>query len=67
MTGPQRSYLHTLAQDAGRAVPDDLTKVEASRLIDELRQVTGRGLAFTARRRRYRRFQQRVEQRRLAG
>ncbi|OMC14166.1 DUF3072 domain-containing protein [Mycobacterium colombiense] len=26
MTGPQRSYLHTLAQEAGREVPDDLTK-----------------------------------------
>jgi Protein of unknown function (DUF3072) len=43
MTGPQRSYLHTLAQEAGRDVPDELTKVEASRLIDELQEVTGRG------------------------
>jgi Protein of unknown function (DUF3072) len=43
MTGPQRSYLHTLAQEAGRDVPEDLTKAQASELIDELRQPTGRG------------------------
>ncbi|MBW0018488.1 MAG: DUF3072 domain-containing protein [Mycobacterium sp.] len=43
MTGPQRSYLHTLAQEAGREVPDNLTKAAASQLIDELQQQTGRG------------------------
>jgi hypothetical protein len=43
MTGPQRSYLHTLAQEAGEAVPDDLTKAEASERIDHLQQETGRG------------------------
>ncbi len=43
MTGPQRSYLHTLAQEAGRDVPEDLTKAQASELIDELQQRTGRG------------------------
>jgi hypothetical protein len=43
MTGPQRSYLHTLAQEAGREVPDDLTKAQASSMIDELQQSTGRG------------------------
>lgn len=43
MTGPQRSYVHTLAQEAGRDVPDDLTKAQASELIDELQQQTGRG------------------------
>jgi hypothetical protein len=43
MTGPQRSYLHTLAQEAGREVPEDLTKAQASELIDELQQRTGRG------------------------
>jgi hypothetical protein len=43
MTGPQESYLHTLAQEAGEEVPDDLTKVEASQLIDRLQQKTGRG------------------------
>ncbi|MCV7163702.1 DUF3072 domain-containing protein [Mycobacterium stomatepiae] len=43
MTGPQRSYLHTLAQEANRDLPDDLTKAQASELIDELQQATGRG------------------------
>lgn len=43
MTGPQRSYLHTLAQEAGEPVPDDLTKAEASERIDQLQQETGRG------------------------
>ena len=43
MTGPQRSYLHTLAREAGVEVPEDLTKAEASALIDELQAQTGRG------------------------
>jgi hypothetical protein len=43
MTGPQRSYLQTLGQEAGREIPDDLTKAQASSLIDELQQSTGRG------------------------
>jgi hypothetical protein len=43
MTGPQRSYLHTLAQEAGHMVPDDLSKAQASELIDELQERTGRG------------------------
>ncbi len=43
MTGPQRSYLHTLAQEAGREVPDDMTKAQASELIDTLQSETGRG------------------------
>ena len=43
MTGPQRSYLNTLAQEAGREVPDDLTKAQASDAIDELQKRTGRG------------------------
>jgi hypothetical protein len=43
MTGPQRSYLHTLGQEAGREVPDDLTKAQASNLIEELQRSTGRG------------------------
>ena len=43
MTGPQRSYLNTLAQEAGRELPDDMTKAAASDLIDELQQKTGRG------------------------
>ena len=43
MTGPQRSYLHTLAQEAGEPVPDDLSKAEASERIEHLQQETGRG------------------------
>jgi hypothetical protein len=43
MTGPQDSYLHTLAREAGEEVPEDLTKAEASERIDELREKTGRG------------------------
>ena len=43
MTGPQRSYLQTLAQEAGREVSDDLSKAQASDLIEELQQQTGRG------------------------
>lgn len=43
MTGPQRSYLQTLAQEANVDVPDDTTKARASELIDELQQKTGRG------------------------
>ena len=42
-TGPQKSYLQTLAREAGEDVPDDLTKADASRKIDELQDETGRG------------------------
>lgn len=38
MTPAQRSYLETLAQDTGETVEDDLTKAEASKRIDELRE-----------------------------
>jgi Protein of unknown function (DUF3072) len=44
MTGPQRSYLHTLAREAGEEIPDDLTKAQASELIDRLQEKTGRGM-----------------------
>lgn len=44
-TGPQLSYLQTLAQEAGEEVPTDITKAEASRRIDELQDKTGRGQA----------------------
>ena len=37
MTAAQRSYHETLAQDTGEQVPEDLTKADASKLIDELR------------------------------
>ncbi len=43
MTGPQKSYLQTLAREAGRDLPEDLTKAQASELIDELQGQTGRG------------------------
>ena len=42
-TGPQQSYLGTLAQEAGEEVPTDITKAEASKEIDRLQQETGRG------------------------
>ena len=42
-TGPQESYLHTLAQEAGEQVPDELTKAQASDEIERLQQETGRG------------------------
>ena len=35
-TGPQRSYLETLAREAGEEVPDDLSKADASKKIDDL-------------------------------
>jgi hypothetical protein len=43
MTGPQASYLSTLAQEAGVEVPEGLSKADASKLIDELQERTGRG------------------------
>ncbi len=44
MTAAQRSYLETLARDAGEDAPDEnLTKAEASKRIDELQEKTGRG------------------------
>jgi hypothetical protein len=42
-TGAQKSYLSTLAREAGEDVPDDLSKADASRKIDELQEETGRG------------------------
>ena len=44
MTGAQRSYLQTLAEEAGEEVDLNLTKAEASKKIDELQQKTGRGV-----------------------
>ena len=43
MTGAQRSYLHTLAEEARENVDDDLTKAEASKKVDDLQEKTGRG------------------------
>ncbi len=36
MTGPQASYLSTLAREADEEVPEGLTKAQASDLIDQL-------------------------------
>ena len=43
MTGAQRSYLKTLSEEAKVDFDDKLTKAEASKRIDELQQMTGRG------------------------
>jgi hypothetical protein len=41
-TAPQISYLQTLSRDTGRDLPDNLSKAQASRLIDELQQSSPR-------------------------
>ena len=42
-TGPQESYLSTLAQQAGEEVDTDgLSKADASMKIEELKEKTGR-------------------------
>jgi hypothetical protein len=43
MTGAQRSYLTTLAEEAGEEVDAELSKAEASKRIDALQEKTGRG------------------------
>ncbi|MCX6464577.1 MAG: DUF3072 domain-containing protein [Pseudonocardiales bacterium] len=43
MTGAQKSYLQTLAQEAGEDAPEEMSKADASKLIDELQARTGRG------------------------
>lgn len=45
MTAAQRSYLSTLASEAGERFEEELTKAEASKRIDELQEKTGRGRA----------------------
>ena len=43
MTGPQRTYLHTLAREAGEEVPEpEPSKAAASVLIERLQRATGR-------------------------
>ncbi len=44
MTGAQASYLQTLCEEAGETFDPNLTKAEASKRIDELRNRTGRGI-----------------------
>jgi len=48
MTGAQRSYLETLAREAGEQLPADLTKAQASEHIDRLQAATGRGQGESA-------------------
>jgi hypothetical protein len=44
MTGPQKSYLQTLAREAGHEVKlDGMPKADASRLIDESRPLRAAG------------------------
>jgi hypothetical protein len=43
MTGAQASYLKTLCEEAGDTFDPELTKAEASKLIDALQCRTGRG------------------------
>jgi hypothetical protein len=38
MTAAQRSYLETLCRDLGQGFDENLTKAEASKRIDELRE-----------------------------
>ncbi|GAA1450440.1 hypothetical protein GCM10009641_82850 [Mycobacterium cookii] len=42
ITGAQRSYLDTLAREAGEELPGDLTKAQASEHIDRLQGATDR-------------------------
>jgi DUF3072 family protein len=42
-TGAQKSYLDTLAREAGEQIPADITKAEASEHIERLQEKTGRG------------------------
>lgn len=44
MTGAQRSYLKTLADEAGETLDENLTKAQASQKIEDLQKKTGRGI-----------------------
>ena len=43
MTGPQASYLETLCREASEDFDPNLSKAQASELIDRLQKRTGRG------------------------
>jgi hypothetical protein len=45
MTDAQRSYLRSLSEEAKVPFDDTLTREQASKRIDELQGITGRGLA----------------------
>ena len=42
MTAPQKSYLQTLAREAGEEVDESMSKADASRKIEELQDKSGR-------------------------
>ena len=42
MTAAQKSYLDTLAREAGEEIPADISKAEASEHIDRLQKRSGR-------------------------
>ena len=42
MTANQASYVRTLAEESGEDVPDEMTKADASKKIDELQQKSPR-------------------------
>jgi hypothetical protein len=44
-TAAQRSYLETLAREAGERPPEPLTKAAAAKRIERLQKRTGRGRA----------------------
>ena len=44
MTGAQASYLKTLCEEAGQEFDPSLSKADASKMIDSLRNSTGRGV-----------------------
>ncbi len=48
MTGAQASYLKTLCEEAKQEFDPNITKAEASKRIDELQKVTGRGVPADA-------------------
>ena len=41
-TGPQKSYLETLARETQHDVPEDISKADASKMIDELQEQSER-------------------------
>ena len=43
MTGAQASYLQTLSEEVGEEFDPSLTKADASKKIDALQELTGRG------------------------
>ena len=45
MTGAQKSYLKTLSEEAKVDFDETLTKAAASKRIEELQAITGRGLS----------------------